>query len=355
MDNNSFAYNGFTYTKQDIGKNSGVDVFHNIPKPEKVFKYYSLNKYNVDALTEGYFYASHPFELNDYLDSSPFLLISSIKQPLFKYRNLFQGLISEKELEDYYESDFTGKMFIKLFWDLISNIFGVISLTSNEHCPLMWPHYTREKGFQIAFNSKNLEESLVENIDDGECFGLMPINYTNQLQPIDLSAYDDYHIPFFYATNIKTKLWKYENEWRFLIGKKMMGVPYSKLSFTPISDYLTPPENRYTYYDKNIVEQITLGVNFFTTFDFEIEWLDDRNIQIKPIKGEGFSNFDAYAKLLAYICDNLNDCLFQSSTKYEDNEDNTLRIIRTKERLEIKRIKWNTYILTRTDEVINFF
>ena len=355
MENNSFTYNGFTYTKQGADENSGVVINHTIPKPEKVFKYYALNKYNVDALTEGYFYASHPFELNDYLDSSPFLLVSSSKIPLSKYRTIFQGLKSEEELTKYFNDDISGKMFTQLFWDLISNIFGIISLTSNETDNLMWPHYTQEKGFQITFSSNSLEESLAINNDNGECFGLMPINYTHFIQPIDLSNYEEYHIPFFYATNIKNEQWKYENEWRFLIGKKMMGVPYSKSSFNPIPDFKTLLKNRYTYYDKDIVEQITLGINFFTSSDMEIKWLDDKNIQVKPKKGNACYNFDSYAKLLTYICDKLKDRLFQSGTKYEENEDNSLRIIRTKERLDIKRIKWNTYVLTRTDEIIKFY
>jgi hypothetical protein len=355
MENNSFEYNGFTYTKQNNGESSGVDISHNIPYPEKVFKYYAISRFSVDAITKGYFFASHPFELNDYLDSSPFLLHCKEKPSLEKYNTLFQGLITEKELNEYFDSDKIGQKYIQLFWDLISNIFGIISLTSKEHSPLMWPHYTQEKGFQISFSSKELEKSIIDKIGTGECFGLYPINYSEQLQPVDLSAYKEYHIPFFYATNLKSKKWEYEDEWRFLIGKQHMGVPYNKLSFNTNQAHVTSPENRYTFYNKDLVEQITLGVNFFTTTDFEIEWLDEKNIVVKPKKGDDSWNYESYCKLLAYINDELSERLYYSGIKYETNEDITLKIIRTKERMMIKRIKWNTYQLTRTKEIIKFF
>jgi hypothetical protein len=355
MENNSFEYNGFTYTKQNNGENSGVDITHTIPYPENVFKYYSVNSFSVDAIIKGYFYASHPFELNDYLDCSPFLIVNSEKPDFERYREIFKGLISEKELTKYYDSDKTGQNYVHLFWDLISNIYGIISLTSKEHNPLMWPHYTQEKGFQISFNSKELENSIIDKIGTGECFGLYPVNYSEQLQPVDLSAYKEYHIPFFYATNLKSKSWEYEDEWRFLIGKHHMGVPYNKVGLKTIKPYKTNPQNRYAFYNSELVKQITLGVSFFTTTDFEIEWLDEKNIVVKPKKDDNSWNYESYCKLLAYINDSLSERLYYSGVKYETNEDNTLKIIRTKERMEIKRIKWNTYQLTRTEEIIKFF
>ena len=84
MNNKPYTYNGFTYQEQGNKDNDGVRITHNKPYPEKVHKFYPINSYNVDALVNGYFYASHTFELNDYLDSSPFLWYAS-KQLDFEF------------------------------------------------------------------------------------------------------------------------------------------------------------------------------------------------------------------------------------------------------------------------------
>lgn len=355
MNNKPYTYNDFTYQKQGDEENDGVNIIHDKPYPKKVYKFYPINSFSVDALVNGYFYASHPYELNDFLDSSPFLLFSSKKQPLERYRTLFQNLISEEELIEYFESDNSGKMFIQLYWDLISNIFGIISLSSNDNSLLMWPHYTQEKGFQLTFNSKNIEKSIEEKIGNGECFGIFPINYTTKLNPIDLDSFDSYHVPFFYATNVKIKHWEYESEWRFIIGKQMMGVPNSKVGLNIIPDYATRPQNRFTHYDNHLVEQITLGMNFFTTEHFKLEWLDGQKFKVSPIKSNKNLNYENHKRLLIYIYENLSDKLYHSGTKYENDEDGSTFLIRTKERLNIERVAWDTYVLTRTDDLIKIF
>jgi hypothetical protein len=39
-----------------------------VNKPTELYKFYRVNSYSIDAVTKGYFYASHPFELNDPFD-----------------------------------------------------------------------------------------------------------------------------------------------------------------------------------------------------------------------------------------------------------------------------------------------
>ncbi|WP_026715296.1 hypothetical protein [Flavobacterium daejeonense] len=63
-----YKYNDFTYKKNE---NSKVEIQHNIEKPKYIFKFYALNEFSIDAFTNSYFYASHPYDLNDYLDSYP--------------------------------------------------------------------------------------------------------------------------------------------------------------------------------------------------------------------------------------------------------------------------------------------
>lgn len=359
MNNKPYTYNNFTYKEAGNKENDGVRINHNKSYPDKVHKFYPFNSYSIDALVSGYFYASHTFELNDYLDSSPFLWYASNPLTFDFYARFLGEDYTTEELIKFYENDINRdnlcKGYITKYFEVISNIFGIISMTAVENNILMWSHYTQEKGFQLTFNAKALEVSVNDKIGRGECFGMFPMNYTQHLNPIDISKYDSMHVPFFYATNVKSNKWEYEQEWRFLIGKQMMGVPYSKMGLNTITDFRTSPENRYSYYDKGTIEQITLGINFFTSQDFNMVWLNDKQFKVSPIKSKKNLNYDSHKKLLSYIYENLKEKIYHSGTKYEDGENGTLFLIRTKERLKIERVAWDTYIFTRTDDLIKIF
>lgn len=353
---NEYDYNGFKYKEVLIRHEElTCDIIHDIPKPKSVYKFYSVNSFSVEALTLGYLYASHPYELNDNLDSSLFLIGNTKRVDYSYYKQLLgEPFADEKELIEFYENDdvdgYHSRGYIKIWWDMMSNLFGVISLTASDKNELMWPHYTQEKGFQIKFNSQNLESSLQEKEGEDRCHGLFPINYTDKLNPIDFSDFQNPAIPFFYATNIKSSKWNYEQEWRFLISKNQMGVPNSKAGLSTEKDYLGIEGNRRAFYDRNLVEEITLGNNFFTQKDFQIERVDEQVILIKPIESENHWNFKDYSELLDYIHTNLSDKLFHSSIKYELDEEGAPYLIRTKERMEIKKVDENQYEFKRTNE-----
>ena len=355
----TFKYNNFIYQKTGDSENDTVRIIHKKKYPDKVHKFYPINNFSVDALEKGYFYASHTFELNDYLDSSPFLWYVSKPLEFDFYERFLDKDVPKAELIKFYEADICReslcKGIISKYWEVLSNISGIISLTANENSLLMWPHYTQEKGFQLTFNASLLETSVNSKIGEGQCFGIFPMNYTEYLNPIDVSEYDSMHIPFFYATNVKSNKWEYEDEWRFLIGKHMMGVPYSKIGLNTEKDFIVSHKNRYTFYDNHLVEQITLGMNFFTTQDFNLEWLNEKQFKASPKKAKSNWHYENHKKLLIYIYDNLKDKLYHSGTKYELDENKIHYLIRTKERLNIEKVGWDTYVFTRTEELIKIF
>ena len=150
-----YEHNGFKYIKDHNDVSSkGAIIEHNKKKPENLFKFYAFNNFSIDALINSYLYASHPFELNDTLDSSPFLLYTS-KSIKFSFYEKFLGpsYKDKRELQKFYKNDANKKNlcrgYISTLWEIVSNIFGIISMTGKENNPLMWPHYTQEKGFQI--------------------------------------------------------------------------------------------------------------------------------------------------------------------------------------------------------------
>ncbi len=357
MEIEDYSYNGFKYLKNYSPNIESPIIEHGKIKPENLFKYYSLSKFSVDALINGYLYASHPIELNDLLDSSPFLLYTSQKLDFVLYEKLYGQVIKNKEeLKKLYNEDSSReslcKAYISTLWEVSTNLFGIISTSENEFSPLMWPHYTQEKGFQIKFKTEELEKNIQKNIPKHEQYiGLYPINYTEKLSPIDISPFQSLLVPLYYATNIKSKDWDYEKEWRLLVSKQNMGVPYSKRGLNVREDYHVNKKNRYVYYEKEIVEEITLGVDFFNSRDFKVEWLDSKNIKVKALKSDSNWEFDSLNIFMDYVFHNLKDKLFYSGVKYELDEENVHYLVRTKEKMEIQKVEENEYILTRTDIV----
>lgn len=348
-----YKFNDFVYKSNENDKSLPlIQIDSEKDKPPFVTNYYALNENSISALTNGYFYASHSYELNDYLDSSLILLYASSPIDFTFYQNILGELYNATELKKYFDNDCKedsrGRGFINLFWTTISNIFGVISLSGSINNNLMWPHYTQECGFQLKFDADELENNIRDKIGNNEVFGLFPVNYTEKLAQINLSLFKNYHIPFFYLTNIKLKSWNYENEWRLIIGKKHMGVPHSKSPLDLREDYFVNTENRFAYYDTKIIKEITLGHNYINQTRFNFTKPDKDNIIAEPKEDKDQS---LNISFLDFICDNLSDRLFFSGVTIDEEEENP-SIIRTKERMKIIKIKSNKYQFTRTYDYI---
>lgn len=203
-----YKYNGFKYSIDYSEEGNVSKIEHSKAIPEYLFKFYSMSKYSINSLSDAYLYSSHPIELNDCLDSSPFLMITS--KPIdYELYDKFFGFAYEnnkQELIDYWEYDCKPenlcKGYISQMYNVAFNLMGIISMTAKENNPLMWPHYTQEKGFQLKFKTSDLENSIKENIkqSNGEYLGLHPINYVKTLNPIDIHSFKTFHIPISYAT-----------------------------------------------------------------------------------------------------------------------------------------------------------
>ncbi|MDP2089482.1 MAG: DUF2971 domain-containing protein [Flavobacteriaceae bacterium] len=346
--------NGFSYI-QNFEELKGTTIEHSLKRPENIFKFYSFSKYSVDSILKGYFYASHPFDLNDTFDSTKFLMATSKKLDYVYYENLLKGILSKEQIEDFYQKDnesdeHKGRNYIDKLWDVATNLFGIISTTSSEYNLLMWPHYTQENGFQIKLNSEKLEESIKQNLTlEEDYLGFFPINYCKNLRVIDISDYQAMFIPIYYVTNVKTEKWKYEEEWRFLVGKQNMGVPYSKVGLLPRKDHFVKTENRYVKYNPNLIEEITVGHNFFNARRFDIKWLDAITIQISLKSKETNSDYETESLFLDFISKSLSDKFYHCGRKFEFI-DSHLSLIPTKEKLIVKKETEGIYLLTRTEK-----
>lgn len=321
----------------------------NIKKPENIYKFYGFENHHIDAFIEGYLYAAHPFELNDVLDCNSDLVYSSKRLHRNEYVNLYK---SANQIDKLYNNDKKNIQFISDALSILSNIYGIISLTAEKNHPLMWAHYAQEKGFQIKFKTKELEEGIQKNLkkNNEESYGFFPINYVAKLKPIDIYGFNHgINVPFLYLTNVKLKNWSYENEWRLIVNKELMGVPNSERGFNMFPEFCTDKKNRYAYYNKSAIEEICVGNNFFSRELFEIKPIET-GFLVKPI--EDTKEEEKLNKFLKEIAKNFNDCFYMTNIrKKKDNESYILK--RVKQQLKITKENDGFYMLTRTNKIID--
>lgn len=97
-----YQYKDFTYKADEKGRS--IIIKENIESPKCVYKYYSMNKYSIDAFIRGYLYASHPFQFNDSIDSS-YLLLDFSKITKERYINIWQQILFSEEFSQYDMND----------------------------------------------------------------------------------------------------------------------------------------------------------------------------------------------------------------------------------------------------------
>ncbi len=334
------------------------DVIHNESKPKRLYKYFGLNKNSADALLNSYLFASHPFHLNDIMDCNPLLTYSSKKIAIDIYKKFIKNT-SDKELNRFRDEDVHNRQFINLMWSLLSNVYGVVSLTGRKNHSLMWPHYTNEDGFQIGFDFNLLEKSLAFKVGNGSILGIYPINYVKKLEPIDIYEFIPKFlgVPFLYLTNLKNKKWKYEMEWRIIASNKHMGVPFNESGLTTFKEETNSEftNSRFLYYSKEAISEVTLGHKFFNNKYFNIDYRGARlDIKFKNFKKGNKDNKEDLRllyELFDFMVENFADKLYYSTFKYSGTDSNP-KLIRSKEGMKINKIAMGHYCWNRTKNVI---
>jgi len=97
-------FNGFRYFKD--AEHCFPKIEHSKQYPSFLYKYYSFSEKSLNALKSSYLYASHPYQLNDILDSSIFLFYTSEPYEFKIYKKVLGKVINNREkLKDYYLND----------------------------------------------------------------------------------------------------------------------------------------------------------------------------------------------------------------------------------------------------------
>lgn len=218
--------------------------------PSSLYKLYPLCNNSVDALSNSYFFSSHPYYLNDKFDCAPELIDYtkvSLENSMSKI-SFYHDMLDPNTVIDMYHS---GKKWQleRILSDIDQNFtysrLGVISLTEHINNILMWSYYNSNFGFAVKINTAWKEDGL---------FGPFPIQYLEEMKRIDASKYD-LPVCLLYQSCVKYNLWKHESEWRYFTHN-----PLGK--YHPIHN---PKElhSRKFPYKSDIIEEIILGYNFF--------------------------------------------------------------------------------------------
>lgn len=250
----TYKLNGYEYSASmdSPGEQLKFDVNYpgEIRVPASLYKLYPLCSNSVDALSNSYFFSSHPYFLNDKFDCAPELIDYSnvsLETAIAKI-SFYHDKLDPDTVIDMYHS---GKKWQleRILSGLDQNFtyasLGVISLTEQLNNILMWSYYNSNFGFAVKINTAWKERSL---------FGPFPIQYLEEMKRIDVANYD-LSVCLLYQSCVKYELWKHENEWRYFTHN-----PSGK--YHPIHN---PKElqSRKFQYNSEIIEEVILGYNFF--------------------------------------------------------------------------------------------
>jgi len=219
------------------------------PKPESLYKYYSLNEYSIQVLENLEIFASHPKILNDPFDSHDSLIEFDDKETI---RSFINPVWENPDIQESYENNIESLKETVQFWfrTMIYGRLGIYSMTEKPTNLLMWSYYTNHKGFCIEFDFNKFPFKF---------FGPFQINYSEEFKP--LSIKNGGEICMLYQALLKAKDWEHEQEWRILPEREGDNPMEMKEldSLKDVSDLTT----RNFPINKDCINKIILGNQFF--------------------------------------------------------------------------------------------
>jgi hypothetical protein len=227
------------------------------PKPQYLYKHFSLSKNSIDSLLNNYLYASHPLQLNDPYECNK-RIFNLDPTPL----SIFQNFLGVLEKDDkkfsiremfYHQRQELNDLFLESFWQLMYSKCGIVSMSDKPTNIQMWAYYSKLDGFQIKLNTQRIPENFK---------GPLKLRYSSILKKIPIE--NNFFLPVLYQMTNKENNWDHESEWRYVVvGPSEMEVPLSIFRNQQKS-----PHNRKFPYDISALIEVTLGCYFFQPDEF---------------------------------------------------------------------------------------
>lgn len=323
-------YNDWTYQL----KNGNFDVEwpNDIKLPTTVYKYYANNSNSFDAILNHYLFCSHPYHLNDSMDSTSLLWdFSNLTEGV--YNKFYKQYGLDKAFEvNYIKEKANGFSAIKQrFFEIVSKNAGIISLTTEPLQTLMWAHYSSESGFMVELEWQEIKNNLKKLNPKLNNYAFFPVNYVESLESVDFFS-EDFNtadLPYIYSTGIKRNDWKYENEWRLITFTLDYGLPNSILG--PFENSLCKNERK-VFYPKNTIRSIALGKRFFNGKNLE-KVINGSTYVLKKSKDLDFIIFlmNNFNDRIYFCGEYENSRVFKRSAEkihFEQLDEQTIRIVR---------------------------
>lgn len=256
-----FSHLDWTYIVHE-GENNDYDFEvidpGNTPKPQFLYKYYSLNEYSIESLKKNLIYAPHPLQLNDPYDCNK-NIFDLDNMPLIGFQNFLSCLesgdnkISIKEMFKNNRKELND-LFIEGFWQIMYSKCGIVSMSDIPTNIQMWAYYSKHDGFQLKFDTQKMPNNFK---------GPLKIKYSETLNRIAITG--DFFLPVLYQVINKEINWNHESEWRYIVtGPSELEVPLSIFKQQQKS-----PHDRKFPYDISALKEITLGCYFFRPDEYK--------------------------------------------------------------------------------------
>lgn len=327
-----------------INTNGEISVNVKIDFPNKLYKYYSIDKNSNSSMKNSSLFFSHAHLLNDVMDGN--FSLWNLNEYIEKYK---------RETKNISDNETLIRSHLTQLINPILKYRGTLSLTDCYKNELFWAHYTKDRGYCIQLNTQGLNNFLKEEHKSNVL--LFPINY-GELKSINFHKkviYEtngenqtvDAKIPIFYSFSVKDNFWNYENEWRFFLNHKDFEQVSNPLEI--ISDELKKIElgnlsKRNIKINNKIIEKVILALYFFNNERFNKREIDNQQNETFWFKTDT-CEFESLHNFISILKEQYNDRIEQidKTLNYEKNIVNRklqfkVQILElTKEFLKIKR------------------
>jgi len=242
----------------------------------KIYKYYNPSSYSLTSLEKGYFWLNFPENFNDPFDT---YLNVEVSGKLNEWKTFLEKSLhfSENEALSFINLNRIVENQQYTFSNIENNFrkSQVVSCFSTKNDSiLMWSHYTeKHSGFCLGFSVIKPNNFYLLDITDDDYNNFIYFNGRKYLplrkveylikKPKPFNPLKDSEEIFIQNTLQKSKVWKYENEYRLVISPK---------------NY----KNNTVNFCKNILTDIYFGIN--TTEKTINEIQDIIRYVYKPIK-----------------------------------------------------------------------
>lgn len=223
--------------------------------PESLSKYFTLNENNVSAFIQRKLYASAPEFFNDLFDS--FYLNLDFNELTFE---MISKAFDANEVESgRVEFELDKERYLKKMRNTCFAIWnahcGIICMTDNDTNDLMWAHYTNNEGFLIEFDYTQFPKSF-----ESPC----PVNYIPSNKMLKILS-KDVLLSLYVNSLLKKAIWKYENEFRFIVHDSLNRSFLTSGRFSN-EDHNYIKASRLIQYPSKAIKKVILGFKFFNNF-----------------------------------------------------------------------------------------